>query len=90
MQNFRLTVLTFRVTFAPLTFFVSRDLKFSLNHNLNHLNSIGGNLILSQMKMCAETGAVFHLSRSRAILPTFSWLCLNVLGRTIYLVIFSV
>ena len=31
MQNFRLTVLTFRVTFTPLTCCVSRDLKFSLN-----------------------------------------------------------
>ena len=29
MQNFCLMVLTFRVTFTPLTFCVSRDLKFS-------------------------------------------------------------
>ena len=51
MQNFRLTVSTFRVTFTPLTFCVSRDLKFSLNHNFKQLNSIGGNLILKgQMK----------------------------------------
>ena len=45
MQNFRLTVLTFRVTFKPLTFCVSRDLKFPLKHNFKQLNSIGGNLI---------------------------------------------
>ena len=32
MQNFCLTILTLRVTFTPLTFCVSRDLKFSLNH----------------------------------------------------------
>ena len=37
MQNFCLTV---------LTFCVSRELKFSLNHNFKQLNSIGGNLIL--------------------------------------------
>ena len=29
LQNFRLTLLTSRVTFTPLTFCVSRDLKFS-------------------------------------------------------------
>ena len=46
MQNFCLTILTFRVTFTPLTFCVSRDLKFSFNHNFKQLNSIGGNLIL--------------------------------------------
>ena len=46
MQNFRLTVSTFRVTFTPLTFCFSRDLKFSLNHNFKQLNSIGGNWIL--------------------------------------------
>ena len=46
MQNFRLTILTFRATFTPLSFCVSRDLKFSLNHNFKQLNSIGGNLIL--------------------------------------------
>ena len=46
MQSFRLTFLTFRVTFTPLTFCVSRDLKFSLNHNFKQLDSIGGNLIL--------------------------------------------
>ena len=46
MLNFCLTVLTYRVTSTPLTFRVSRDLKFSLNHNFNQLNSIGGNLIL--------------------------------------------
>ena len=46
MQNFCLTVLTFRVTFTPVTFCVSRDLKFSLNHNFKQLNSINDNLIL--------------------------------------------
>ena len=46
IQNFRLTILTFRLTFTPLTFCASRDLKFSLNHNFKQLNSIGGNLIL--------------------------------------------
>ena len=46
MQNFRLTILTLRVTFTPLTFCVSRDLKFSLNHNFKQLNSIGDNLML--------------------------------------------
>ena len=46
MQNFRLTILTFRVTFTPLIFCVSRDLKFSLYHNFKQLNSIGCNLIL--------------------------------------------
>ena len=46
MQNFCLTVLTFRVTFTPLTFCDSRDLKFSPNHNFKQLNSIGDNLIL--------------------------------------------
>ena len=46
MQNFRLTILIFRVNFTPLTFCVSRDLKFSLNHIFKQLNSIGGNLIL--------------------------------------------
>ena len=46
LQNFRLTVLTFRVTFMPLTFFVSRNLKFSLKQNFKQLNSIGLNLIL--------------------------------------------
>ena len=46
MQNFCLMLLTFRVTVTPLTFCVSRDLKFSLNHNFKQLNSIGGNLIL--------------------------------------------
>ena len=45
MQNFRLTILTFRVTFTPLTFCVSRDLKLSLNHNFKRLHSIGDNLI---------------------------------------------
>ena len=44
--KFGLTILTFGVTFTPLTFSVSRDLKFSLNHNFKQLNSIGGNLIL--------------------------------------------
>ena len=46
MQNFRLKILTFRVTLTSLTFCVSRDLKFSLNHYFKLLNSIGGNLIL--------------------------------------------
>ena len=46
MQNFRLTVLTFRVTFTPLTFCVLRDLKISLSHNFKQLKSTGGNLIL--------------------------------------------
>ena len=46
MQNFCLTILTFRVTFLPLTFTVSHDLKFSLNHNFKQVNSIGGCLIL--------------------------------------------
>ena len=46
MQNFCLTILTFRVTFTPLSFWISRDLKFSPNHNFKQLNSIGGNLIL--------------------------------------------
>ena len=31
----------------PWLFCVSRDLKFSLNHNFKQLNSIGGNLILN-------------------------------------------
>ena len=47
MQNFCLTVLSFRVTFTPFTFCVLRDLKFSLNHNFKKLNSFGGNLILN-------------------------------------------
>ena len=46
MQNFCLAVLTFFLTFTPLTFCVSRDLKFSLSHNFKQLNSISGNLIL--------------------------------------------
>ena len=46
MQNFLFTILTFRVNFTPLTFYISRDLKFSLNHNFKQLNSFGGNLIL--------------------------------------------
>ena len=46
MQNFRLTILTFRVTFTPFTFCVSGDLKGSLNHNFKQLSSIGGNLKL--------------------------------------------
>ena len=46
MQNFRLIILTFRVTFTLLTFCVSRDLKFAPNPNFKQLNSIGGNLIL--------------------------------------------
>ena len=59
MQNVCLTLLNFRVTFTPLTFCVSRDLKFSLNHNFKQLNSIGGNLIL-KVKWKIETGAIFH------------------------------
>ena len=59
MQNFCLTGLTFRVTVTPLTFCVSRDLKFSLNHNFEQLNSIGGNLIIKSNEKCAETGAIF-------------------------------
>ena len=46
MQNLCLTILTFRVTFTPLTFCDSRDLNSSLNHNFKLLNSIGGKLIL--------------------------------------------
>ena len=46
MQNFCLTILTFRVTFTPWTFCFSRDLKFSLKHNFKQLNSICGKLIL--------------------------------------------
>ena len=46
MQNFPSTILTSRVTSTPVTFCVSRDLKFSLNRNFKQLNSIGGNLIL--------------------------------------------
>ena len=45
MQNFRLTVLTFRVTdFSAFDFL--HYLKFHLNHNFKQLKSIGGNLIL--------------------------------------------
>ena len=45
MQNFCLTYLTFRLTFAPLTFFVLLDLNLSLIHksaaslNLRHFNT---------------------------------------------------
>ena len=46
MQNYRLTVLTSRVTSTPLIFCVSRDLNLSLNHNIKQLNSFGGNLML--------------------------------------------
>ena len=46
VDNFRLTILSFRVTFTPMTFCVSCDLKFSLNHNFKQLNSIAGSLIL--------------------------------------------
>ena len=46
LQNFRLTILTSRLTSTPLTFCISHDLKFSLNHNFKQLNSIGGILIL--------------------------------------------
>ena len=43
MQHFCLTILTFRVTFRPLTFCVSRDLKFSLNHNTKQLFTLNLN-----------------------------------------------
>ena len=45
IQNFRLTVLTFRATFTPLTFCVLRDLMLSLS--FKQLNSNLGILILS-------------------------------------------
>ena len=43
--------------YAP-TFFISRDLKFSLNHNFKQLNSIGGNLEKVKLKV-RQTGVIF-------------------------------
>ena len=40
MQNFCVTVLTFRATFTPLNVCVLRDLKFPLNNNLKQLAAI--------------------------------------------------
>ena len=114
MLNFCLTVLTFRVTFTPLTFCVSRDLKFSLNHNFKQLNLINGILILKVKWKVRWNWCHFLLyilivvyvnlylkpppsdwsrlqlirastSRSRAIAPTFSLLCLSCARKFIML-----
>ena len=60
MQHFRLKILTFRVTFTPLTFCVLRDLKLSHNHNFKQLNSIGGNLILKVKWKLHRNWCHFH------------------------------
>ena len=59
MQIFRLTILTFRVTSTPLTFCVSRDLKFSQSQfqaaefNWRQFNT-------KSNEKCAKTGAIFY------------------------------
>ena len=68
LQNFRLTVLTFRVTFTPLTFCVSRDLKFSLKHNFKQLNSVGTQFnSKSQMKSASKLVPFFTLNLNSGI-----------------------
>ena len=61
MQGFRLTVLTFRVTFKLLIFCVLRDLKIPQSQfqaiELNWLQFD----TKSQIK-CPETGAIFHFN----------------------------
>ena len=61
MQNFRLNVLTFRVTFTPLTFFTS------------HLAPPPPPTRLISLQLIRAT-----TSRSRAILPMLSRLCLSL------------
>ena len=87
-------ILTFRVTFTPLTFCVLLDLKFSLIGNFEQLNSIGGNWWgylkpLSEFLSCIRATLPPHWSRLqliraptthlRAILQTLvSYVCKRV------------
>ena len=60
MKNFRLTDLTFRMTFEHLDFFVLRGLNFSLISNFEQLNSSGGSSLLKLNGTCAEIGINFY------------------------------
>ena len=70
MQNFRLTILTFRVTFTPLTFCISRDLKFSQSQfqaaelNWRQFNT------KSQMKSAPKLVSFFTLNLNSGMLTS--------------------
>ena len=67
MQNFCLTILTFRVTFTPLTFCVSRDLKFSQSqYQAAELNWRQFNT-KSQMKSASKLVPFFTLNLNSGI-----------------------